>query len=223
MRPPLGEIDRRNYEIRKMSDTGEELGKEAVSTAVQLFLGPIAEVGRDVVGATIGDRIAAWRKSKPAWQERNRIETAERATAILQARGIEKLSETARPEQIDDILESAKDASIDEIREIFARLMASAVDPARQRFYRREFAGVAGQLEPVDTLVLNRMGNSANGGPGWTKKVADAANLPQDEVEVAGLNLERLGLLQKGPGAERLINSAFMSACGRQFLACIAD
>lgn len=63
-------------------DLGEDMAKAAASTAVQLFLGPVADVGKDLIGGTIGDRIAVWRRSKPEWQARNSMEVAERARRI---------------------------------------------------------------------------------------------------------------------------------------------
>jgi len=202
---------------------GEDMAKSAAATAVQLFLGAPAKVVSDFVGGAIGDRVEVWRKSRPAWQKLNAFETSERANEILRNRGAKIDPEKIRPEQVEAILGVAKDISSKELKDIFAHLLAAAVDPGRQKYYRSDFPEIAAKLEPLDALVLKELNGNGVAGPLWLNKITDKHRLERDEVEVAGFNLEKLGLVQKAENIVSVAASAFPSARGRQFLMCISD
>lgn len=121
------------------------------------------------------------------------------------------------------LLEAAQDESREELREIWAALLAAAADPARSHLFRRDFIDVAKRLEPVDALVLSAMSEGNIWGPEWVGKTSLAIKLTPQQVEVAGRNLESVGLLQTPPTTRALVESALVSATGKQFLACIAD
>jgi hypothetical protein len=206
-----------------MGDVGDEMAKEAASTAVQLFLGPAANVLKDAVGGSVGDRIAAWRRRKPAWQELHQSEAVERAREILAKRDVKVVSEDARPEHIDHLLNAAKDASDPNIKELFARLLASAVDPARKKNYRPEFADVVRQLEPLDALVLKEFARPGSNPSLWRNEIAAAVGRNPDDVILAAKNLLRLECIEPQQPSQRIENAALLTPRGRTLLSLVAD
>jgi Abortive infection alpha len=204
-----------------LSDTGEDLAKEAVSTAVKQLLAPTAEVGRDLVMGLAGDRIALWRKSKPAYQARQVLETAERARQILVDRGVEEISENTRPEQVEEILEVAKDVSAKEIQELLARLLAAAMDPQKQEAYRGDFLDTVKQLEPLDVLVLQELSGPIEPSSA-PRTLANLLKRSDDEIILALKNLERLECAE-AQNNHRIQNNALITARGRMLLAILKD
>ena len=52
------------------------------------------------------------------------------------------------------LLEAASMESNDELQDLWARLMANAMDPNRDVILRHEFIDVLSQFEPIDVLIL---------------------------------------------------------------------
>ena len=203
-----------------MSDPGEEIGKEAASTAVKMLLGPIAKVGSDLVAGVVGDRVERCRKSKVAWQELNREAAAERARAILDERKI-TITEDIRPEHIDEILEGAKGVSAPEIRELFAQLLASAVDPSKKDQYRPEFVEIARNLQPLDALVLKTLAAQNINPSEVLRYLGGITKSGEDDLVLAIKNLARLDCVEPQPNT-RVERNTLTTALGRRFIAFVS-
>jgi hypothetical protein len=94
----------------------------------------------------IGDRLAAARK-------RNLDAIARETDRILSERGVTDRSAT--PEQISiPLLEAAQAESREELRNLWARLLANSIDPSRSENVRPEFINLVQKLEPLDARML---------------------------------------------------------------------
>ncbi len=203
-----------------MSNPGEEIAIEAAKAAAVAIVTPAQEIVADVLGGLIGDHLSNWRKSKPAWQERNRRETAERAARVLEDRGVTKAADNSNPAEVERIIEASKDISDPDLREIFARLVAAAMDPNRIQFYRREFLTIAGTLDPIDALVLQKLDISADLAPSRKEAVAKQISRHPAEVELAFRNLERLELIYTDRAGSPQRYPTLVTL-GKQFLAAV--
>ncbi|MGY4460155.1 Abi-alpha family protein [Bradyrhizobium sp. LB13.1] len=100
----------------------------------------------DAYNFLMGDRLSHARK-------RNLDAIARETDNILRDRDVKDRSAT--PEQIAIPLLSAAEAeSRDELRSLWSRLLANAVDPSRSERVRPEFIKLLQSLEPLDARVL---------------------------------------------------------------------
>jgi hypothetical protein len=128
-----------------------------------------------------------------------------------------------KPEQISlsralPILIAAADESIDELQELWARLLAAAADPARAKFFRLQFIQVVKQMDPLDAAVLQAVREKGGGVSGQIQEaIAALLKVRREEVSVSLDNLTRLNLMDH-PHIQYHI-----SALGREFLLAISD
>jgi abortive infection alpha-like protein len=123
-----------------------------VSKAAGKFLDIVRDVGKpvaDAYGLLIGDRVEAWR-------ERNLDDLARRTKKILKDRDLKETAPLAELIAI-PLLGAAQGDPRPEMQELWATLLANAMDPARRDEVRREFITVLKQLHPTDALVLKKL------------------------------------------------------------------
>jgi Abortive infection alpha len=102
-------------------------------------------------GYLIGDRLAAAR-------QRNLDAITRETDRILRERKVTDRSAT--PEQISiPLLEAAQAESRDELRNLWACLLANSIDPSRSENVRPEFINLSQKLEPLDARVLDHLHN----------------------------------------------------------------
>jgi hypothetical protein len=200
----------------------DELEKATIEAAANALLAPGAKVIGDIIGVLGGDALAGYRERKRARRQAATAVTVDEARRLLEKRGINPDPDTP-PEWLEDIAEATQDNSIPELRDLFARLAAAAVDKSRQASYRREFVGIVKGLEPIDTLLLKAMSSNDIYGGNWSNKAAEKIERTQDEVIASAVNLERLGLLQRSDNVQHIGGGAHMSALGREFMRCVND
>src|SRR5579863_1754543 len=119
---------------------------EFVKAGMELMLRPVTDIAENALGLLGGD----WLSEKRA---RNRAKLKAKTEEILKARGA-KLDNDLSPSIIAPLLSTAQDEGQEELQNLWAKLLASAMDPKRREGYRREFVQVAKDLEPLDVLVL---------------------------------------------------------------------
>jgi hypothetical protein len=142
-------------DIAPYSGAIEETAR-ATGKALDLVRDSAAPIA-DIYGLIIGDRLhaarhrrldAITRKTKQILKDRNLSETAEVAELI------------AIP-----LLEAAQGEPREEMQDLWARLLANAMDATRRDDVRPEFIRMLKQLHPIDALVLQWLGD--NRGKGW--------------------------------------------------------
>ncbi|GGI32030.1 Abi-alpha family protein [Bradyrhizobium guangdongense] len=143
----------------------------------------------DVVGITLGDPLRFVRTLSLDWYSR-------RVDEILAKRDGKKLK-GAPPRIALEILEAAQDETRDELRELWAQLLANAVDGTTQSMVRIEFVAVLKQLNPLDALVLQRLtaaGNFIN-----PHQLAQAHHLDTNDTATSILYLLELKCVEQAP------------------------
>jgi hypothetical protein len=173
----------------------------------------LGSIPRDLIGYLIGDRLIHARIRQ--WNK-----LSSRTEEILELRGKRKDQiEEASPSVEIPLLEAALDESRDELIELWARLLAAAVDPDRKQFVRRNVIEVAKRLEPLDVLVLDSLHRAplgANENPlsGLMSRLKSGS----DDISLALSTLESAGLLD---GVS--FGKANFTALGRTLMRAISD
>jgi hypothetical protein len=100
----------------------------------------------NIYGLLIGDTVAAARN-------RRLDKTARKTKKILHDRDVREQQEL--PEDIAiPLLEAAQGEPREELQDLWARLLANAMDPSRSRNVRPEFIRLVQKLEPIDARML---------------------------------------------------------------------
>lgn len=147
-------------------------------------------VPQNLVGVLIGD-----------WLIHKRV----RRWAVLQAETKRYLDQRNVPEPYEDVspsiavplIEAAVDEDRPDLADLWARLLAAALDPKRRANVRQNVIATLKQLEPLDAAVLQAV--YENGGGQWTPNGRDylAVKLKctQDEVLVSFESLHKLSCI----------------------------
>jgi hypothetical protein len=117
------------------------------------------------------------------------------------------------------LLRDAADESREEIQELWARLLAAAMDPSKTNLVRQRFAQAIQILDPPDTQVLAALHGRGGGvTQGDRNAMASELGMSRDEVDVSLANLIRAELV-----FEPNTQMAALSAFGREFLRVVMD
>lgn len=128
----------------------EATGKivDAASAIGKWFGDVIGTVPQDMVGVIVGDYL---REVRIRNIDRMRTRTEE----ILKSRSSSFRRRSVSPNIAVPLIEAAQDESVDEIRELWARLLANAMDQNKPDI-RREFIDILKSLNRVDVLILSQ-------------------------------------------------------------------
>jgi hypothetical protein len=129
----------------------EETAKTA-GKALDLIKDASGPIG-NAYGVLIGDKLEAARI--------RRLDATTRETKrILRDRDVAEAADV--PEQIAiPLLESAQRESRKEMQDLWSRLLANAMDPARQDDVRPEIIRALNTLQPVDVLIMELLAKNA--------------------------------------------------------------
>jgi hypothetical protein len=182
-------------------------------SAEERALGPITAIAEALLGPVGGGWISEQRAHNRACLRR-------RTEEILRERNV-ALDFQPSPSVAIPLIAAAQDEGRAELIDLWARLVATAFDPAAQAHYRRAFVGIAGAMEPADALCLSKLDGAAI--KSWRyrrESLAKAMAMPRDRVDLALHNLAGLGLidLAKLDGTDF---QPFVTALGREFLAAL--
>lgn len=181
-----------------ISDEQAKLGQEVLkvmSGVGSFFKEALGGVPQDLVGYLGGD-----------WLRLRRVENIakmmERAREKLKAAGVTE-TEPASLTLALPILRGAADESREEIQDLWARLMAAALDPAKAGSVRQGFAEAISKMDPLDALVLTFFKdawiNDISVGDSSISQTQCAAmlNISLNELNASIWNLTKLGLVEK--------------------------
>jgi len=117
------------------------------------------------------------------------------ARQIIAARGA--IREEVSPSIADPLIEAAADEERAELKELWAQLLAAAMDPKRKQFVRADIITTLKQFEPLDARVLQAASElkGTQLPPNARDNIAQKLSATSDEIEVSMTNLARLGCL----------------------------
>lgn len=176
------------------------------------FLGRVfGAVPEDLVGILGGD----WLHQKR--QENIQI-MAEMTEARLRARKVDCLRQVS-PNVAISLLKHAADENREELLEVWARLMAAAMDPKRAGVVRQSFVEAVKQLDPLDARILAVIAGPPTGGVHNIERTSIAVEASQDQIIVSLQNLTRIGCLEQRANFSNLA----LSAMGRELMRVLSD
>ncbi|MBN9545031.1 MAG: DUF4393 domain-containing protein [Alphaproteobacteria bacterium] len=164
------------------------------------------EIAKDIIGPQRLDEITG---------------TFERAREKLRRRKVEPRQPPLTV--LIPLLEAAQDENRDELREIWASLLAAAADPTRTSHFRREFIDIAKQLDPIDALVLKALAPlQGSYKPSRLMHIIAGLEISRDDVMVSFGRLATLRLATEfnNSGVE---HNPELDTLGRLFMKAIAD
>jgi hypothetical protein len=162
----------------KALETGEKLGG---------FLSRVfGKLPEDLVGLAGKDYISHARI-------RNLLKLEQRTDAIRKERGFKKDSSPLSPNIAIPLLEAAQDESREELQELWARMLANALDPNRSNAVRQNIIETVRKFDPIDAKVLETASKIASSDSYQyikTESVKERLKVPLGEFEVSLKNLE---------------------------------
>lgn len=92
------------------------------------------------------------------------------------------------------IIEAAIDETREELTELWARLLAAALDPKRKNLVRADLVMTMKQLEPLDAAVLRAVYETQTAfSPNARDELARRFDVSEPEITVSFQTLERIG------------------------------
>ena len=177
---PIPVTDEQAKAVQKVADFGTTVVEESGQLAryVGKVLGTVPE---DTVGLVLGDPLRTIRTAI-ALKYDDWITRLHRDRCVM--------PEPVSPSLAIPLLRAAYDESRPELQELWAQLIAAAMDPHRANRVRRSFIDTVQRLDPVDARVLMEMATS---GPRVTSNprdfLAQRLSASTDEIEISALNL----------------------------------
>jgi hypothetical protein len=139
----------------------------------------------------------------------------QRTREILDERHVDPPTlDEVSPSLLIPIVEAASDEAREDLQELWARLMAAALDPVRRDRVRRTFIEIVSKLEPLDALVLREMSflgaMQVDSRRNW---LAQKLGVTPDQVDVSFAALFDLGCT-----TNETSHGAHLSVKGRELL-----
>lgn len=196
---------------RALAPLGQVIVTEASNLAryVGRVLGTVPE---DAVGLVIGDPLGFVRTAiagqYDVWLDR------------LQTRRNVTITQPVSPSVAIPLIRAAYDESRPELQELWAGLIAAAMDPARSGRVRLSFIETLKQFDPLDALVL-RARHTPQATPAigpFADVLASTLGATRDEVLLSVDNLISLRCIERDGG-----NGLHVSRYGRALLAACSD
>jgi hypothetical protein len=189
----------------KIIDAGTSVGRYTA--------GVLGNLPHDLVGIA-GDYIKHKRIKRA-------IELEQEYKKILRDRGVVEPSDPS-PSIAIPLLEAAIDEDREGLRDLWARLLANACDPARKDRVRASFIELLKKLDPFDAQVLQILGTvSGAPAPNARDYVIAQTKRSEDDVMVSFENLIELGCFAKPNTGE--IWKPLMAWRGRLLLSAVSN
>jgi Abortive infection alpha len=196
----------------------DEDSKEFLEIVVGAALKPFTRVVDNAISVLGGAKLEDLRLRKEARLAERRAEACEGAAQLLHDRKVEKPSEV-NEEAVEELLDAAENEPREELKAIWAKLLAAMFDPSRAPGFRREFVEIAKQLEPVDVAALLYFNEGSTNVPQDLDHFARKLGVNPEELMLAFRNLARLELTTTRGPEERV--TPLILPLGRRFLAAV--
>jgi hypothetical protein len=167
----------------------------------------LGDLPKDLAGLLVGDRAKAMRQKRldAAWR---------RAKLYLHEQGVEEPQSPGVKLAL-PILAGAADETREELQDLWARLLAAAMNPTRSALVRLRFAEALQRLDPLDAQIMMWMREHSGRivSSGTMENAASDLRVTLDEIRVSLQNLE------KAEFTTRLSSSTIaLTAFGREFI-----
>jgi hypothetical protein len=162
------------------------------------------------------------------WLAEQRMRNAERLRAdteeIRRSRGTQERVEIS-PSVAIPLIQAAIDEDRDGLKEMWARLLAAAMDPARTHLVRPSLIELLKQFDPLDAFVLREMTgpnfqNIIVPGSDLAQSLGGVAGVPRDETHLSLEHLYELGCLRQSPDE---VPRPPVTAKGRALIRAVSD
>lgn len=146
--------------------------------------GIFGTVPDDIVGLVFGDALRLKRAE-------NIVRLIRRSGALLDARNITTREDVPLSLGL-PLLTAAAEENREELVDLWARLLAAAMDPSRSNRVRQNFIKVVKEMDPLDALVFKGLAGPSDMQPTVRDFMAAKLNVGPDQVEVSLVNLYEL-------------------------------
>ena len=186
---PIPVTEEQAKAVQKLADLGTTVVEEGGQLAryIGRVLGTAPE---DAVGLVIGDPLHAIRTAAA-------LKYDEWITRLHRNRGV--TPEPVSPSLAIPLLRAAYDETRPPLQALWAHLIAAAMDPQRANRVRRSFIDTVQRLDPLDALVLKRLGEMPDNVSFVANLKPTQFNVSPDEWEISTSNLYDLRCLTTRP------------------------
>jgi hypothetical protein len=151
----------------------------------------VGSYAKDIAGDLPHQIVGGLRDKVVAYREQEAFRLFGRTSSILQDRGVDKPIEPA-PKLLLPILEAATEEGSPEVRDLWAKLLAAAMDPTRKNQVRYSFIETLKQFDPLDVILLKaRYERQGDLSPNPREFMVNHLQKSVDEIQVSMVNLER--------------------------------
>jgi hypothetical protein len=219
----------------------EELANTTRHYLDQILLAPLSEVG-----LLARDQISFWRF-------KNQVKMVGKAQKLIQERKLspESVKNSVLPEQIVPLIEEGSNAADPELNDMFAKLLASAIDPKTKDLVHPSYAKIVAQLSPLEARIIKTIyeeitqyeqqhpkgtQGSRPGVPEGTpvyrvigamaENIGKRFDVSSMEVDLSFSNLRRLGICDRGRDSLNEMNQvriACLTEFGKHLLSIVAE
>ncbi len=167
--------------------------KELITAGMEVVLKPVTDIASDALGIAGG----AWLHEQHI---RVRLRLKEKTAKLFKERRMENPVEPS-PSIIIPLLAQAQEETREELLDLWARLLAAAMDPTRSFDYRREYVDIVRKLEPKDTSILALLTDYNSQAIRTRNELSVQLELRFAQIDIAFRNLVALGLATVPPGS----------------------
>jgi Abortive infection alpha len=173
----------------------------------------IGRLPDNIVGLVLGDWVLHKRIRR--WAELQ-AETEE----ILGRHGVKEPFADVSPAIAVPLIEAAVNESREGVKQMWARLLAAAMDPERTQLVRQSFIRAIKEMDPLDAQILDWIYQSGAAGQQDENQVAHRLQVTRDEVGVSLENLHKIGCIVNPPslGSSPPSQPISLSAFGRELM-----
>jgi hypothetical protein len=205
-------------QVAKAAEQVAKTGEVAITS-----LNAVAKFLYELAGESLVEFAQAGTDKIKAWRLRNLICSAAKTKLLLESSGLAITAESLSPGDAARWLEGAADEEEAEIQELWARLLANALDPAKRLPISKTLVSLLREIRPLDASVLIYLSDQ-----GWNvdvrltggfsiRKLAHELSIQTADAWNAIANLWRLGCLLQQVADLRVLDGASIQTVGAAY------